>query len=254
MSNRKRRQLDSIIAALQTRYGPQVVRKAGELKTTKPPALSSGFPTLDQCTGCQGIPLGHITLLSGRITSGKLTLAYKTLANAKSAAILDFNQHSDPDYLARCGIDLRELVVVRPAADKEAVNLLVDIVRSRQAQLILIDSITNLLVADRAVTSHLYRALDILPQTLRRAKCGLLLIDEADPPWQRWLNLDRSHVVRRQAALHIEMRREQWLYQAGLLVGYRATAHVHKSHWRHDKPQTPIAIHFNGTVKAQATW
>lgn len=50
MSNRKRRQLDNIIAALQTRYGPQAVRKAGELKATKPPALSSGFPALDHCT------------------------------------------------------------------------------------------------------------------------------------------------------------------------------------------------------------
>jgi recombination protein RecA len=175
MSNRKRRQLDSIIATLQTRYGPQVVRKAGELKATKPPALSSGFAALDACTGCQGIPLGHITLLSGRITSGKLTLAH-----AKTAAILDFNQHSDPDYLARCGVDLSKLVVVRPAADQAAVNLLVDIVRSRQAQLILVDSITNLLAAERAVAGHLYRALDVLPQALRQAKCALLLIDEAD--------------------------------------------------------------------------
>ena len=254
MSSRKRRKLENTIAALQKRYGYQVVRRAGELKIINPPVLSSGFAALDACTGCNGIPLGVLTLLSGRITSGKLTLAYKTLANATSAAIVDFNHHSDPDYLTRCGIDLHKLVVVRPTADQEAINLLVDLVRSRQLQMILVDSGTNLLCTEQAITSHFYRALAVLPQALRQARCGLLLIDEVDPPWQRWLNLDRSRVVRRHAALHIEMQREQWLQQAGILVGYRATAHVLKSRWRYDKPSTPLEIRFNGTVKAQATW
>ena len=44
---------------------------------------STSFPALDAITGCQGVPLGDITLFSGRTTSGKLTLAYKTLMNAR---------------------------------------------------------------------------------------------------------------------------------------------------------------------------
>ncbi len=95
------------------------------------PHVATGFATLDQMTGCQGIPLGAITLLSGRTTSGKLTLAYKLLANAQRAShggvaytvgLVDLNRTADPDYLARCGVDLEHLLVARPQTSQQAVD------------------------------------------------------------------------------------------------------------------------------------
>ncbi len=87
MSNRKQRKLESTAAVLHQRYGPQALRKASNLAgQVVPPHISTSFPALDAIIGCQGIPLGDTTLFSGHTTSGKLTLAYKTLMNAQRPA------------------------------------------------------------------------------------------------------------------------------------------------------------------------
>ena len=79
-------------------------------------------------------------------------------------------------------------------------------------------------------------------------------MDEPSPPWLRFLNLDRSWLVRRKAALHIELAHERWLTEHGLLVGYQATARVLKSRWARTGERAPLAFVFNGTVQARETW
>ena len=61
-------------------------------------------------------------------------------------------------------------------------------------------------------------------------------------------------MVRWAAALHIEMQRERWLQQAGELTGYQAQARLLKSRWVYGIRSAPVAVLFNGTVKAQGTW
>ncbi|HMN29032.1 MAG TPA: hypothetical protein PKE45_12850 [Caldilineaceae bacterium] len=71
MPTGKRRKLDSTVAAIQQRHGAHAIRKASDLATPAPP------PAIP--TGCQGMPLGALTLLSGRTTSGKTTLTVSTV-------------------------------------------------------------------------------------------------------------------------------------------------------------------------------
>ena len=89
MSIAKRRRLESTVAAIQQRYGVRALRVARDLpKVSLPAALSTGFPELDALTGCRGMPLRATTLLTGPATSGKLTVAYKTLAAAQRDGLL----------------------------------------------------------------------------------------------------------------------------------------------------------------------
>ena len=152
MSGRKRRRLDSTVAAIQQRYGAQALQRGDRaLRTARGPHISTGFPTLDAVTGCDGVPGNAMTLLCGQSTSGKLTVAYKTLAAAQQhgrggqVAIVDLAHHSDPDYLARCGIDLERLLLVRHHAGLDVPALLVDLVRTREVRLILLDNVSDLL-------------------------------------------------------------------------------------------------------------
>ena len=109
-------------------------------------------------------------------------------------------------------------------------------------------------LTNRAVSRRLYASLGRLQTQLRVAQCALLMLDDPSPPWRRWLNLDKSGRVRWNAALHIEMRREQWLTESGVLKGYRAQARLLKSQWVYGFPSAPMEIRFNGTVKARETW
>jgi recombination protein RecA len=263
MSTTKKRRLDSAIAAIHERYGPQALRTgAAPSPAAAIPHITTGFPALDAITGCQGLPLGEITLLSGPTTSGKLTLAYKVLASAQcsphgavayNVALFDLTRTADPDYLTRCGVALDALLVARPPLKPSAVDLLGDLVRKHQLRAVVVDSLTEWQAND-AVRRHLYASLGRLQTQLRSAQCALVFLDDPSPPWRRWFYLDQSGRVRWQAALHIEMRREQWVDYGGELTGYRARARLLKSRWVYGLRSAPVEILFNGTVKAAGTW
>lgn len=258
MPSAKRRKLESAVAAIQQRHGVQAIRKAAEVAPAVVPHVSTGFAALDAVTGCGGIPLGAMTLLSGQSTSGKLTLAYKTLAHAQrqgNAALLDLSRTADPGYLHRCGVQLDRLLIARPdtapGALVNSVALLLDLVQSREVRCVLMDGLADL---DAAALRRLTASLAHLRQLLHAAGCAVVFTDEQHAPWQRWLDLDPGAAVRAQAALHVELQRERWLRRSGELVGYCATARVVRSRWRSDSPQASIEIVFNGTVRAQPTW
>jgi len=262
MSDKKRR-LDSTLTAVQLRHGPKALcRGEDALSPAAIPHIVTGFAALDAITGCGGVPLGAITLISGRTTSGKLTAAYKTLANAQrdgrgrtacTVALLDLSRTADPDYLARCGLDLQALLIGRPQIGPETIRLLGDILASRSVRAVVLDSLADL-TADRRGRTELNAALSKLQTLLRASGAALIMLDEPQPPWLRWLNLDAGSQVRSIAALHIEMQRERWLRQGGVLVGYRAQARLLKSRWAHRPASAPVELVFNGTVRAQETW
>lgn len=256
MPRGRQRRLQSTLAAIQKQHGVGAVRKGSELtRGVIPPSISTGFQALDAITGCTGLPIGAVTLLSGLITSGKLTLGYKTLVSAQQrkhdyVAIIDLYHHSDPDYLSRCGLDLERLLLIKPYAESRVVDLLIDLVQTQKARAVLIDGF----LADRGIASYLNRKLSLLNQAVRKANCALIIISEPAPPWKRWLGLDTGGALRQQTALSIEMQREQWLSENGEIVGYQANACVLKSRWAYGKPTAKVRITFNGAVKAGPTW
>jgi len=261
MSASKQRRLEHAVASIQQRYGAQALRRGGDLGERALSPIATGFPALDAITGYGGAPLGALTLLSGRSTSGKLTLAYKLLANAQrpnggaphTVGLLDLSHTADPDYVHRCGVDLAHLLVGRPVIGRPAVNLLGDLVQHGGLRALVVDSVTDLAAASEGRRS-LYALLPRLSQMLRTSGVALVALDEPHAPWLRWLNLDASHRLRQAAALHIEMQREQWLRRGGDLVGYRAQAQVLKRRGDAGVRSATVEIVFNGTVKARETW
>lgn len=264
MTESKQRRLDNAVAGVHQRYGPQALRRGDDFGVRRaPPHIPTGFSALDALTGCGGAPLGEITLFSGRSTSGKLTLGYKLLANAQrgggsggaayTVGLLDLSRTADPDYVARCGVDLDYLLVGRPPTGRQAVELLGDLVQRHSLRVLVMDSLADLMAA-RETMGTLNARLPHLRQLLRMNHCALVILDEPRAPWLRWFNLDASRQVRGAAALHIEMQREQWLRQGGDFAGYRAQARLLKSRWGQGGRSAPVEIIFNGTVKACETW
>lgn len=265
---RRRQQFEQTVAALEARHGAGVLRRASEV-VKRVPHIPTGFAALDGVTGCGGIPLGEMTLLSGisAATDGKVTLAYKTLANAQQAypqqvvALVDLHASADPDYLTRAGVDMERLLLAEPeiatagfANSRPAVDLLVELAAGRKVRLIVVNSLADI-QRDRAVYRHLTAGLARLQQALYTAKAALIWIDDPAAPWLRLANLDRSQAVRQVAALHIQMKWEQWLYSAnGHLSGYRARAQVLKSRWTRTGRSATLEIVFNGTIKAGRHW
>jgi hypothetical protein len=248
------------MALLQRRYGEQALRRGSDLvRPSRPPSIPTGFAGLDTLTGCGGVPLGALTLLDGRTTSGKLTLAYKVLANLhrspspNTAALLDLVHTGDPDYLARCDVDLARLLIVRPQSQRPAVDLLLELVQNRQIRAVVVNSLSHL-VRTRPDARYFHNHLAQLNLLLRASSCALICLDEPQPPWLQWLGWQRRPQAGSWAALHIQLQREAWLREEGRVTGYQATARLLKSRWARGGGDTAIAICFNGTVRAGRTW
>ena len=251
---RKSQRLDKTISALEGKHGSRIVQVGRDLPPTHaiPPHVSSGFASLDAITGCKGIPLSHITLLTGKTTSGKLTVAYKTLANVQSAqgrrkepiAILDLTRTSDPDYIARCGIDLHYTLFARPPQPEQAVRLIYDLLRGYGLRALLVDGLGDLLKT-RQIAGAFDAALPQIMLALRQTRCAMICLDEPQPPWLRWLRIPSplrsggpwvgSGAISHCASLHLDLRREQWLPHSqnasAAIIGYSARVHLIKSKW-----------------------
>jgi recA bacterial DNA recombination protein len=258
----KRTRFEQTVAAVQSRYSVRSLRPAREVPLRfDQPHVATGFAALDAITGCGGIPLGAITLLSGKSTSGKLTLAYKVLCNLQrpsramivhNVAVLDQTYTLDPDYMVRCGLDLEHVLIVRPQTAQHAVDLMRDLVSEYPLGAVLVEDLPEIR-ANEQDNRYFDAALPQLHMLYQRLGCALIVLDEPHPPWQRLLPRGRS-AIGNYVGLHVDLQHEQWERPGGKLKGYRAIARVVKSRWARSGGTALLEIIFNGTVRAAPTW
>src|SRR5512136_2494209 len=150
MGARKRKLLDMTVAAIQQRWGPQALRRWGQAPTrVEIPHVPTGFLALDNALGIGGVPRSRITEFLGVPTSGMATLALKVVARAQAmgdmTAYLDLGYTFDPDYAARCEVNLKHLLLVRPHTGDEALEILHSLVAGRGIGILIFDSTSHLI-------------------------------------------------------------------------------------------------------------
>ncbi|MGH7642716.1 MAG: hypothetical protein ACRENX_06835 [Candidatus Dormibacteria bacterium] len=107
------------LSSLNFRYGPGVVR------TGAPPllqGLATELSSLDDITGCQGLPRGRISRLTGSSPAAafEFGLALAAAVSRSSAvAIVDFTLGLDPGSVAAYGGELDNCWLVRPRRPEE---------------------------------------------------------------------------------------------------------------------------------------
>jgi recombination protein RecA len=110
-------------------------------------ALTTGFGVLDRATGYGGLPRGRITELVGRATSGRTTIAAQAAAQVDGfTAWVDVPGLVDIDHLARQGVDLERLFVLRPARPPDALAMTVQVVAGGHFDLVVLDSLADIAV------------------------------------------------------------------------------------------------------------
>jgi len=105
--------------------------------------IPNGFAALDEALK-GGIPVGRISAISGRPTSGMTMLAWHILANAGKDAgnlvYLDTGHSFDPATAARCGVPLERLLLIHLQEEGQAIHIMRDFILGGQKQFILFDS------------------------------------------------------------------------------------------------------------------
>ena len=122
----------------------------GKKVGVKIPSISTNLPTLDdEILQCGGVPRGRIIEVFGPESSGKTTLALHIVACEQAAtdnlaAFVDAEHALDPNYAAKLGVNVNELLISQPDSGEQALETVDQLIDSEAVSLIVIDSVAAL--------------------------------------------------------------------------------------------------------------
>ncbi len=122
--------------------------KLGEAKKVDVAVIPTGSFSLDLALGVGGLPRGRVVEIFGPEGSGKSTLALNVVAQAQKqggkAAYIDAEHAMDPEYAAKLGVNIHELLISQPSSGEEGLNILDSLVRSGMISVVVVDSVAAL--------------------------------------------------------------------------------------------------------------
>jgi recombination protein RecA len=255
VGSEKKRQLEMTVATIQGRFGLKALQRleSAGISVAEVPHIPTGFVDLDKVLGSGGMPRGRITELLGAPTSGMSTLALKVIANAQfsgdTAVYVDLSGTFDPGYAARCSIDLKRLLLVRPRQGTEALEIAGSLGSRGGIGILVFDSVPHLL-SEPTVPRTMAVALRRLSGALIGSACAFLFLtplffSNADSP----NNYPAGFDLPRHAAARLLIERERWLQKRSDITGYQARASVLKNAFGPAGKRATIAITFDDVVQ-----
>jgi len=111
-------------------------------------AVSTGSLNLDIALGIGGLPKGRVVEIYGPESSGKTTLTLHVIAEMQkaggTAAFVDAEHALDPEYAAKLGVDIDEMLVSQPDTGEQALEITDMLVRSGAVDIVVVDSVAAL--------------------------------------------------------------------------------------------------------------
>jgi recombination protein RecA len=138
----------NLMKELNTKYGKgSVILGSDTVEDLE--VVDSGSITLNRATEIGGIPIGKLIEMYGPESAGKTTLALHIIANfqkeGKKVALIDGEQSFDRKYATNLGVKVDELLIVQPSCGEEGYNIAIDLIKSGEISLVVIDSHTSLI-------------------------------------------------------------------------------------------------------------
>ena len=145
MTKEKSKALELAMGQIDRHFGSGAIMKLGDAKAARVEAISTGSISLDLALGIGGVPKGRVVEVYGAESSGKSTLAYHIMASSQReggvAAYIDAEHALDPNYAARCGINVNDLLVSQPDTAEQSLEICEYLVRSGAVDVVVVDSV-----------------------------------------------------------------------------------------------------------------
>ncbi|MEW5988658.1 MAG: ATPase domain-containing protein, partial [Chloroflexota bacterium] len=110
--------LQRTIDELTKRFGEGTILKLGDAHHLQVESIPTGSLSLDIALGVGGLPRGRVVEVFGPESAGKTTLCQHVIAEAQKrgglCAFIDMEHALDPQYAAKCGVDVNNLYVSQP--------------------------------------------------------------------------------------------------------------------------------------------
>ncbi len=168
--------IDAALDAIKTKFGEEAIMMLGDKPKVGIDAIPTGSIGLDSALGVGGLPRGRIIEIFGPESSGKTTLSLHVIAEAQKmgglCAFIDAEHAMDPDYSARLGVNINELLISQPDTGEQALEIVDALVRSGKMDVIVIDSVAALTPKDEIEgemgAHHVGKQARLMSQALRK--------------------------------------------------------------------------------------
>ena len=144
----KEKNLNETLSQIEKQFGKGTVMKMGDREIVDMPCVSTGSIGLDIALGIGGLPQGRVVEIFGPESSGKTTLTLQAIAECQkaggTAAFIDAEHALDPNYAAKLGVNVDDLLLSQPDTGEQALEVTDMLVKSGSVDLIVIDSVAAL--------------------------------------------------------------------------------------------------------------
>src|SRR3977135_433438 len=148
MEDGKAQALQAALAQIEKQFGKGSIMKMDSAAAQDVQVISTGSLGLDIALGVGGLPRGRVVEIYGPESSGKTTLTLSVIAQAQklggTAAFIDAENALDPQYAAKLGVKIDELLISQPDTGEQALEIADMLVRSGSVDVIVIDSVAAL--------------------------------------------------------------------------------------------------------------
>src|SRR3977135_2245741 len=148
MEDGKAQALQAALAQIEKQFGKGSIMKMDSAAAQDVQVVSTGSLGLDIALGVGGLPRGRVVEIYGPESSGKTTLTLSVIAQAQkmggTAAFIDAENALDPQYAAKLGVKIEELLISQPDTGEQALEIADMLVRSGSVDVIGIDSVAAL--------------------------------------------------------------------------------------------------------------
>jgi len=180
-STDREKALEAALAQIDRQFGKGSVMRLGSDERAPVSVIPTGSVALDVALGVGGLPRGRIVEIYGPESSGKTTLTLHAIANVQKqggiAAFIDAEHALDPEYAAKLGVNIDELLVSQPDTGEQALEIADMLVRSGSVDLVVIDSVAALVpraeIEGEMGDTHVGLQARLMSQALRKLTGGL---------------------------------------------------------------------------------
>ena len=144
----KLKALETAVTQIERQFGKGSIMRLGQHEAVNVNVIPTGSIGLDAALGVGGIPRGRVSEIFGPESSGKTTLALHVIAQAQKtgglAAFIDAEHALDPEYCAKLGVQVDDLLVAQPDNGEQALEIAETLIRSGSVDVVVIDSVAAL--------------------------------------------------------------------------------------------------------------
>lgn len=246
-SNRQKA-LDDAMKKIERNFGKGSIMKMGERGDTRISTVPTGSLTLDISLGVGGYPRGRIIEVYGPESSGKTTVSLHAIAEVQKrggiAAFIDAENALDPEYAAKLGVNVDELLLSQPDTGEQGLEIADALVSSGAIDIIVVDSVAALVpraeIEGEMGDSHIGLQARLMSQALRklsgtinktktiaifinqiREKVGVMFGSPETTPGGRALKF--------YSTVRLEVRRGEQIKESGNAIGNRTKIKIVKN-------------------------